>query len=351
MKSISLWLALTCWLIPVAQLTTGAESITLAAPSQSASASEQIAAEANRLRQILPSLNLPDDEAKQYADGLKRVESTLQSGYVFLSLYYLQSLRVTIMTYEYQRSKAEVAKQGGEAFEAEWRSLGQQLTKEKIEPFGNIPAAVKAIAEASLSQVQPLHQSGRLYGLNTTFDNGLFYLGQASASQEFALFNRQLHFTPPRAALKLRSLELELSALEAETLAAYKQTADKDLRPFIRVNVAMKMAGELNQQKRYCGALLKYLDASLALKLLTASVPNDAEQAALKKQSAAFSQQLSSASTDHSIGLIYWQMAQRALQPQAEVAIVPEDLKRAAVIISEVLPRYFKATSKVATKN
>ena len=322
--------------------------------SQSSTASEQISAETNRLKQTLPSLKLPDDETKQYADGLKRVETTLQSGYVFLSLYYLYPLRVTVSTYQYQQSKAEVAKQGNEAFEAEWRSLGQQLaTKEKLlvpEP-SQLPAAARALAEIALSQVHPYYQSGRLYGQNTTLENGLFYLGRVPGCLEFALFSQQLHFTPPRSGLKARSFEPELAALEAETLAAYKQTADKDLRPFINVNIAMKMATDLNHEKRYFGALLKYLDASLALKLLTASPPTPDEQTALKKQHAAFGQQLSSGKTDQSIGLIYWEMAQRALEPQAEVVISPEDLKRAAVVITEVMPRYFKATSKVVPKS
>ena len=108
---------------------------------------------------------------------------------------------------------------------------------------------------------------------------------------------------------------------------------------------------DLNREKRYFGALLKYLDASLAIKLLTASQPTAEQQAALKKQNEAFGQQLSSGKTDHSIGLIYWQMAQRALQPAAEDVIGSEDFKRAAVVITEILPRYFKATSKVTAKS
>ena len=323
--------------------------------SQPATASEQISAEVSRLKQLLPSLNLPEDEAKQYSDGLARVETVLRSGRVLLSFYYLQAPHINLMTYVYQKSKADVAKQGREAFEAEWQKLGQQLAaKEKLitpESLENMTAAARAITEAALGQVHPYYQSGRLYGLNTTFDNGLYYLGRAPAFQELALYSQQLHLTPPHAALKLRSLEPELSALEAETLAAYQQSADKDLRPFITTNVTLKVAGELNQGKLYFGALLKYLDASLALKLLKATPPNEEQQAALKKQHEAFGKQLSLGKTDHSLGLIYWEMAQRALQPAPEDTIGPEDLKRAAVVINEVLPRYFKVTAKVTPKS
>lgn len=312
-------------------------------------ARKQISDEIDRLKQLLPSLNLPDAESKQHADALDRVERSLARGHLFLSLYYLQSVRVSMMTYDYQRSKAEVAKRGVEAFEAEWRSLGRELSaKEKAaaRAFGNIPAAVRAMAEAALGQVHPNHQSGRLYGLNTTVNDGLYYMGRAPAFQEFAIFSRQLNFAPPRSALKLGLMEPELSALEEETLAAYKQAADKDLRPFINVNVTLKVAWDLNRERRHFGALLKYLDASLALKLLGSAALGPEQQAELKIKSAAFGRQLSNGGTDHSIGLIYWQMADRALEPAGEDRVGPEDLKRAAVVIEQVLPRYFKAIQK-----
>ncbi|HJQ68382.1 MAG TPA: hypothetical protein VKA70_05405 [Blastocatellia bacterium] len=306
-------------------------------------AGDEISEEAERLKRLLGSLNLPGAESNQYADGLKRVESAIARGHLFLSLYYLQPVRVSLMTYDYQRSKAEVAKRGVEAFEAEWRDLGQQLAaKEKTaaRPFEKTPAAVRALTETSLGQVHPNHQSGRLYGLNTTVNDGLYYMGRAPAFQEFAIFSRQLGFQSTRSSLKLGSMEPELSALEAETLAAYKQAADKDLRPFIGVNVALKVAWDLNRERWYFGALLKYLDASLALKLLDAPAVGADRQAELKRKSAAFAIELSNTTTDHTIGLIYWQMAERALDASSE------DLKRASVIIEHVLPRYFKAIRK-----
>ena len=316
---------------------------------QSVRAEEQIANEVKRLEQRLPALTLPETEAKAYQNGLKRVAVTLHSGRVFLSLYYLQPVHLAVVTAEYHRSKAEVIKQGVDGFEAEWKNLGGELAareKAYVPESAETPAAVMALAEASLTQVHPYYQSGHLYGLNRSVDEGVYYLGRSSTFLDFALFCRQLHFKKPRAPLKLNSLESELQAMEDETLAAYKQSQDKDLRQFITTNVSLKSAADLNHEQRYFGALLKYLDACMALKLLKATAPGPAQVELLKGQLAAFGKRLSSGDVDHSIGLIYWQMAQRALQPSADDQIGEPDLKRAVVILDEVLPRYFKAVSK-----
>ena len=150
---------------------------------QSVRAEEQIANEVKRLEQRLPALALPENEAKAYQNGLKRVAVTLHSGRVFLSLYYLQPVHLAVVTAEYHRSKAEVIKQGVDGFEAEWKNLGGELAareKAYVPESGETPAAVMALAEASLTQVHPYYQSGHLYGLNRSVDEGVYYLGRSS---------------------------------------------------------------------------------------------------------------------------------------------------------------------------
>jgi hypothetical protein len=102
----------------------------------------------------------------------------------------------------------------------------------------------------------------------------------------------------------------------------------------------------LNHEQRYFGALLKYLEACLALKLLKAKAPGPTRLEVLKGQLTTFGKRLSSGHTDHSIGLLYWEIAQRALQPAAGDEIGAPELKRAVVVLDEVLPRYFKAVSR-----
>ena len=156
------------------------------ASAQVLSPAEQIINQARLLEARIPSLSFPENEAKLYADGLKRAAA--RNDRVLLSLYLLQPLQVAIMTSDYHQSKAEVIKAGKEAFENEWKTLGEQLTlKEqtfKSQPV-HIPAAVLALAEASLTQVHPYHQSGRLYALTRSIDEGMYYLGRAPASLEF----------------------------------------------------------------------------------------------------------------------------------------------------------------------
>lgn len=319
------------------------------APHDTGGARQQISNEVKQLEQQMSLLALPENEVKAYRNGFKRLGVTLQSGRVFLSLYYLQSLHLAVTTSGYHQSKAEVIKQGVDGFETEWQNLGRQLAiREKafVPELGQTTAAAMALAQASLTNVRPYYQSGHLYGLNRSIDEGVYYLGRSSAYLDFALFCRQLNSERPGVALKLNSLEAELQEMEAETLAAYKQSEDKDLRQFITTNVSLKSAADLNHEQRYFGALLKYLDACMALKLLKTNAPDQAQIELLKKQLAVFKQQLSAGDTDHSIGLIYWEMAQRALQPSAEDEISPDELRRAVVSINEVLPRYFKAISQ-----
>jgi hypothetical protein len=57
----------------------------------------------------------------------------------------------------------------------------------------------------------------------------------------------------------------------------------------------------------------------------------------LKSLSESFRAQLSGGKTDHSVGWLYWQMAQTALE-SGDV----NDLKQASMILRLVAPRYFK---------
>jgi hypothetical protein len=62
----------------------------------------------------------------------------------------------------------------------------------------------------------------------------------------------------------------------------------------------------------------------------------------LQKQSESLRLRLASNKSDFSIGLLYWQMAQQALQRYAADQTDSDTAKRAAVIVEQVLPRYFK---------
>jgi hypothetical protein len=323
-----------------------------AIPVQAQTVKEQISTEIVRLKNILASLNLSDEDSLPYLRQLNRTAETLQSGYVYLSLYYLQGVEVDLIPLEYQQAKSNVEQQGVDGFEEEWRRLGEQLSEgEKI--FANnrvkqTPVVVKALAEISQSQVQPYYKSGRLFGLNTTIKDGIYYLGRASANLNFAIYCQQLNFSQTRSSTKYHSLERQLQQAETETVKAFQQakTAGEQQR-YIAVNSTLKMAWELNRARSFSGALFQYLDVCLKLGLIKEASIDEQRFIVLQKQAESLRVHLSASKTDHSIGLLYWKMAQQALQRHTVDKTDSNNLKRAAVILEQVLPRYFKYLAEV----
>ena len=310
-------------------------------------AGKQITAATASLEKMLLALNISGDEGAQRATEIREARSNIAAGYLYLSLYILQPCWVELTTRNYVAGKTEIEKKGQAAFEEEWRRLGVELDEKekslKQGAQGRRPAALLALAESSQIQVRPYYQSGHLYGLNTTIGNGLYFLGLAPANADFALFCQQLRFAQTKPPLKLRSLEAELAGLEADTLQSYRSPEASSRQPqYNRLNSNLKMAGELNRAAMYAGALHKYLESSLYLALINRLEVRPEELIRLNAQSEAFGRQLKSDNADHSIGLLYWEMAQSALN-QAEAGQPDEHaLKRAAVIIDRVIPAYLK---------
>ncbi|HEV3469070.1 MAG TPA: hypothetical protein VG148_07095 [Pyrinomonadaceae bacterium] len=297
------------------------------------------------LEKTLATLKLSDDEARQLSEELRDVGEHARAGRWRLALYRLQQPWAMTAARAYLASKSEV--KGVEAFEAEWKRLGGEMD-ERERRLASVPAAdselfVRALAEAAIQQARPYYQSGRLYGLNTTPADGLFYAGLAPAQLDFALFSHGLGLGPRGAAPRLRSLEPELTRLEAETLEAYRRAeaaagqANQQQPLFNGVNSTLKLAGELNRAGRHAGALHKYLDALLTLGRATAAPPAEGELPRLRARAADYEKRLRTAQADHSLGLLYLESAQAALAGRPDA----ESLTRAAVIFERVLPAYF----------
>lgn len=309
----------------------------LAPAIRAQTATEQIAAESLRLRQLLPTLKLADNETASYVTLLNLIDTATQTGNLYQGLYYLQRAEVELLTSAYAKSKTEIEKQSMAAFESEWLRVGQELAtkKKQLQTKTGLPAAVQGLSEASLTQVEPYYQSGRLYGRNTTIGAGLYYVGRAPANLDFALFCRQLKFGKQKAASGLGPIDKELAALETAAIKGFQDPVNESKQSnFIQINSMLKMARELNDEKRYAGALLKYLDALLEFGLVNAAVPDSTRWTALKGKADELHLQLDRSSGDQSIGLLYVELAQTAKSDAA--------LKRAAIIIEQVLPAYLK---------
>jgi hypothetical protein len=308
-----------------------------------------IAAEAGRLKGLLAPLKLPAAENDPYLEQLNRIERAAQAGNIFLSLFLLQQSATALPAYEYQNAKVDVEKGGLDALDREWRQLGGVLEEKErrlsAASTRRSPLVVDAIIERSLTQVQPNYQSGRLYAQQTKVEYGLFYLGRAKALLDFALFCRGLELPTSGAPTSMRSLAPELAELEREVLQAYRQVGATDQQNgFIRINASLKVAQDLEKEKRYSGALLQYLEVSRALDAVTSPSIANPPSDTLKSQLESFRARLSKGGADHSIGWLYWQMAQTAMSPGEGGK---GDPNQAAVILRQVVPRYFKYMARI----
>lgn len=315
---------------------------------------EGVAAEVARARETLAALGLGEAEAKTFADALDEAEAAARAGHVNYGLYRLLRPRTQLAAFAYQRRSAEVSRQGAEAFDREWRRLGPELeAKEKRLAGGRAAresSAVGALVEALLTEVRPQYEAGRLYGHNTTWDSGLYYLGAASANLDYALFLRGLGLTAGGADARrrrpARPLDAELRRLEAETLRAYRRPGTAAQQPrFNGVNSTLKTAWDLNREQRFAGALLKYLDAARLLAQIEADAAPPPAAAALGEKLSAARARLATPGADHGVGLIFWEMARVALDRAQAGAGQESELRRAGVVLDSVLPRYFEYAS------
>jgi hypothetical protein len=315
-------------------------------PAQTAKS--QIEGKLNELKQTVNRMQLDESQSQGYKRLIGRTETALQSDFLHLGLVYLQQAWMNIQPDAFSLAKAEMAKQGMAGFDAEWKKVGAEL-KDKAHLLNGkstvrAPMLVNALFESALSQTQPYHQSSRLYALNADVGEALIYLGRAKAALEFALFCKTLQLPVKGDEIGIGSLDAELAELENRMVAAYKQPdAAAKQSVFIQISVTFKVAEELNRDKRYAGALMKYLDALLELTIQTTPAPDEEKLKSLKTQSESFIQRFAASASDLSIGSTYASMAAFLLKQNNADAV---SQKRAAAIIETIIPAYLKITAK-----
>jgi hypothetical protein len=143
-------------------------------------------------------------------------------------------------------------------------------------------------------------------------------------------------------------LEPELAQIETETIQSYKRSGAGALQSrYNLINSTLKLAAELNKEAVYAGALQTYLEAGLDLGLVTTAEVAAKELSRLTTRNKSFERRLKDGNADHSVGLLYWEMAQSALDQSTPGRFDTNELHRAAVIVDHVLPRYFKYVAEV----
>ena len=293
----------------------------------------------------LATLKVPDDLNQQCTNEIALARSNLKLGNGYLSLYTIRNCYIELASLAFAASNGDVQKKDAAVFEEEWRQLGLVLSeKEKTvsqRSSKQLPAFIVALADVSKIQVKQYYQSGRLFALNSNMAEGTYYLGRAPANLDFAVFCRGLHFPTPKSTIKLRSLEPELTKLETMVLRTYKSAdVSSQQGQYNRVNSNLKIGAELNKASFFEGALLKYLESKLYFGLLiTTGEKEDLQH--LQSRSKEVGKLLTTGKADHSIAILFWQMAETALNQPGSTQPTPAQIKRAVVILNDVLPSYF----------
>jgi hypothetical protein len=304
---------------------------------------KQIAAATDQLEKQLNTSNVSEELKQQCTSDIADIRANLKREFLFLSIYSLRTCQLELASQAYAASKADI--KTTEAFEQQWQQLGNELAeKEKLlsQPAAKpLNALVSALVESSQIQVKQYQQSGRLFALNSNMAEGLYYLGRAPANLDLAILMRTLRFPTPKTPATFRSLEPELTKLETASLRTYKSAdVSKQQAQFNRLNSNLKVAAELNKASMFEGALLKYLEAELYFGLITASAENE-DLEHLRGRLDEAGKLLMDKKADHSIALLFWQMAESSLKPVSGIQPTAAQIKRAVVILNDVIPSYF----------
>ena len=330
------------FLLTAAPLLACAFAILAAVPAK-----DPLAAEIERWSAFLRDNKATDEnwtQVKQAVEPvLARAEKALHDGYRWLALLRFASARSNLAASQYMQSRPAPERTDIAAFEQEWARMGKVLAADlKPASPGALdsvrPAAVRAIAEASLPQVRSFYEASADYARATTPQYGLFYVGNAAAYRDFIAFCRTLSEPSAKKLPPLRSIEQDMDALETEILADYKPPAAIDKHSdFIGTSATLKEARELEGAGLRYGALLRYLQAAQRLGMIRAAAGGPADPAALARAISDFEARLTANGGDDSIGRMFLQQAQSDLADPAGPA-GPHGI--ASATVKEVFPRY-----------
>jgi len=321
-------------------------------------ADHQITDEISRLQQSLQSAPIADPDlapiASSASQNLKDASAALASNRPFLSLEILLRAEDLLRGARAAADKAEGVKSGYSSYEAEWKVVSQRLIKANTESLGKdwsrSPLALRALVETAIGRTNPLLDGGRGFALSTKPADGLLYLGEAEGQSAFATFASQLAFVAKGKAIPLRSFLPELQRLQAETNAAFQPPRSVQLHErFIALNSTLKLAGELDAQRSYAGALYQYLEATRHFGMLDAKPVDATRQPELKSAIVTALKKFSASGRDDSMAQIFLQRAASQTAHGDGSASTPDEWRSAQVILERVLPAYL-AAQKPATK-
>lgn len=276
--------------------------------------------------------------------ALATAQQALAKGERLAALYRLALVRANVAGIAFQLERGGEGSPEAAVLDREWERMGQEL-KADLAPTaaatlaGIVPAAVGALAEASLPQVRGFYLASRDYGYATTPETGLYYLGAARAERDFVALARALHEPVAGRAPAFRSIAAEIDALNGEMLGAYRPPLSLDRHmEFVVAHAALNDARDLDAAGQHRGALLRYLQAAIRFARLRPTPPafERKEMLAGMVDSKA---RLGADGLDHSLAAMLLEVAAGEIAVAAADAPTPT----AAAIVADALPRYFAA--------
>lgn len=316
-------------------------SMASALPAGALDAAGRVNADIQRLQKAIqeskPTDAMPVAALKEAGKALDRARAAMAAGRLYVGLEELGRARLFW-------GGAQVAQQPGAGFEAAWKRAQGDFTSGRAQAGPRASnAALEALAEVGQGKSLPLFQTSRAYAEVTNAGAGLYYLGQAKASADFAAFCRGVGASREGGPLPLRSLAPELAALQAKVDAAFQPPRSIDLHPaFITLNATLKLAGELEAQRLYAGALYQYLDAVQQLATLDAGSSDAADPRPALAALSGVAAQVKAARRDDSLAQLFLERAETFLDAgSAGAAPGADEVRKAAVIARDVLPAYF----------
>jgi hypothetical protein len=285
-----------------------------------------IASEIARIRAEAPS-TVPADSKEAVDFRLRRAANAAGAGRAFLALYELQPAWETQSAWAFASASASAVKTEAQ-FADKWKAIGEP----KIVPApGTRPLFVEALAQSSEGKAVATYRASLPYSQDVGITAGLYYLGESQAFGKFAAFCRSMPMETPVRQPALRSLDAELTTLEADVLKAY-ETAQGDARqPFIAISVTLKLARQLDQQGRRPGALLQYLLARYRFALT-----HPAKDPAQLPARLAAARTFNGREADHSIAFFLLQVAEANMDTGADPGP-----RVSSAVIDDVLPAYW----------
>ncbi|HEY7162474.1 MAG TPA: hypothetical protein VH815_14505 [Acidobacteriota bacterium] len=281
---------------------------------------------------------------------IERAEIEVTKGRRFSALHLLALVRSNLAASKFLADHAAEVKEFG-LFEQEWqkvgKSLGPVLNGKQHLDLNGYPAAVRAVAEVSYSEIKVYYDSSIEYGKATEPTYGMFYLGSAQGQYDFTQFCKTLRAASTYTPLTIGNFENEIESFEDTVLAAYKPPLSIDQHPiFIRVSAMIKQAHELYDAGAYYGALYRYLEARYRyFRALEPGQAITADQAAARAQE--FEKRFNQNSADNTIGRIFLELG---LSEAQDTTPNTQGGTNARVLFDDVLPHYFSSIEPAKTK-